>query len=116
MRILPPALAASALRLCAVPLVAQTFPDETPLDHLTPEQRIERRVTPEVLVVREATPAVVFIQTDTVRVSRHWTGRMLSQPGKSSGSGVVLTTDGFVVTNYHVVKDANQIRVSSWGR
>ena len=95
-----------------MPLVAQTFPDDTPLDHLTPEQRIERRVTPEVLVVREATPAVVFIQTDTVRVSRHWTGRMLSQPGKSSGSGVVLTTDGFVVTNYHVVKDANQIRVS----
>ena len=28
---------------------------------------------------------------------------------KSSGSGIILTSDGYVVTNYHVVEDAKQI-------
>jgi serine protease Do len=112
MRILPTAHTATVLCLCALPLAGQSFLDETPLDHLTPEQRIERRVTPEVLVVRDATPAVVFIETDTQRVVSDFWGRQRRMQGNSSGSGVVLTTDGFVVTNFHVVKDANQIRIS----
>ncbi len=32
-------------------------------------------------------------------------------PVASSGSGVILTADGYIVTNLHVVKDANQIEV-----
>ncbi len=32
-------------------------------------------------------------------------------PVASSGSGVILTSDGYIVTNLHVVKDASQIEV-----
>lgn len=36
-----------------------------------------------------------------------------SVEGTASGSGFVLTEDGYVVTNYHVVEDADSIRVTT---
>jgi len=109
----PPAAPASlgllALLALASPLAAQA--GDGGIGELSPEQKLARRVTPEVLVVREATPAVVYIQTDTQRLVRDWWG-VRPRQGRSSGSGVVLTSDGFVVTNFHVVKDAKDIRIS----
>ena len=63
---------------------------------------------------------VVFIKTLTnQRVSNDpffdfWNGADFfgrRGPVASSGSGVILTADGYIVTNLHVVKDANQIEV-----
>ena len=72
----------------------------------------ERRLTPEVLVARAARPAVVHITTDvTQRIGYDWWGRPVDKPRTSSGSGVVIYEDGFVVTNYHVVRGAKSIRV-----
>ncbi|MAJ33396.1 MAG: hypothetical protein CMF95_02445, partial [Candidatus Marinimicrobia bacterium] len=36
-------------------------------------------------------------------------------PMKSSGSGVVISQDGFVLTNYHVIKNADKITVTLSG-
>ena len=36
-------------------------------------------------------------------------------PMKSSGSGVVISPDGFVMTNYHVIENADKISVTLSG-
>ncbi len=68
-----------------------------------------------------ATPSVVFIKTLSNQQRGYndpffdfWNNfDFFGQRGPvtSSGSGVILTADGYIVTNLHVVKDANQIEV-----
>ncbi|MFO1010034.1 MAG: trypsin-like peptidase domain-containing protein [Planctomycetota bacterium] len=78
-----------------------------------PRERFERRVTPEVEVVQACKPAVVFIQTNGKRpIGRNWFGQLVSQEFSGMGSGVVVKKQGFIITNYHVVKNAQSITVS----
>lgn len=67
-----------------------------------------------------STPCVVFIKT--VANQRNYVDPFFDfwsnfdffgrrGPVSSSGSGVILTADGYIVTNYHVVKDADAIEV-----
>lgn len=76
-------------------------------------QKIDR-VTPEVLVARAVTPAVVLIETKAVRLRRMspFSSRTRQEVTHGSGSGVVVRPDGYIVTNYHVVKGAEEIHVS----
>jgi serine protease Do len=77
------------------------------------ERSRQMRVTPVVQVAREASPAVVYIQTGGAKpVGVDWFGRLVTQQFTGSGSGVVIHKEGFIITNYHVVKDAAKIVVS----
>ena len=60
-------------------------------------------------VVRTTAQAVAHIQV-TKKVQDPRTKRMLDAPG--SGSGFVISTDGYVVTNNHVIEDADTIKVT----
>ena len=71
----------------------------------------ERRRTPVVQVVQAARPAVVYIQTNVPRVRHDFFGRAFRQDQASSGSGVLIYEEGYIVTNYHVVRGANRIEV-----
>ncbi len=71
------------------------------------------------------TPAVVHVKTSYSRTAstggsndlfRQFFGDDFSwdyggQPAMSTGSGVIVTDDGYIVTNYHVVKNADKIEV-----
>jgi serine protease Do len=75
-----------------------------------------RRVTPIVRVYQAAAPAVCFIQSAGVRSEyvQDFFGALFPQKRRFgvSGSGVVIRKEGFIITNYHVVRDAKEILVS----
>jgi len=72
------------------------------------------RITPVVKVVQAVSPAVVFIETESTKRVRSWFGEW-DRVDSGSGSGVVVRSDGYIVTNYHVVRGARRIRVSFEG-
>jgi len=72
-----------------------------------PDRLFELRRTPIVRVAENASPAVVFIQIDGVTAQRNFWGQLQRRRISGSGSGVVILPEGFIVTNYHVVKNAN---------
>ena len=65
-------------------------------------------------LVRRVSPAVV-----EVLVTGYGTGEEDEEPGapssvgreRSLGSGVIIDPDGYIVTNYHVVKGADRVRI-----
>lgn len=68
------------------------------------------------LAARKATPSVVFINSISQGSSAYsyWDllfGGSGSQTQVSSGSGVIFSADGYIVTNNHVIESADKIQV-----
>lgn len=60
-------------------------------------------------MVQRVEDSVVAITTESISTSNFF--RQYVTQG--AGSGVVLTTDGYIVTNYHVISGARQITVTT---
>jgi serine protease Do len=62
---------------------------------------------------KKVTPGVVHIQTSygPGDFSANPLKQYLETPTRSSGSGVIISDDGYIVTNNHVIEDANNIEV-----
>ena len=61
-----------------------------------------------IVAANEGRPTVVFITAKQVVDYNFWTGQRL---GQSSGSGVIISSDGYIVTNNHVVENAEEIKI-----
>ncbi|MCG8649991.1 MAG: trypsin-like peptidase domain-containing protein, partial [Pirellulales bacterium] len=82
-----------------------------------PSQRVsDLRETPTVLAIRRASPAVVNIHGQkTVRSSAGVSGAGSPDSFRQvngMGTGVIIDRRGYVITNYHVVEDVDDIRVT----
>ena len=67
---------------------------------------------------KEMTPAEVYAQNvaSTVGITTSITTNFFGfvTTSAASGSGFVLTDDGYILTNYHVIEDSNSIKVSTY--
>ena len=61
-------------------------------------------------VASAVSPSVVVVTTEQIVTDNYFWGGQQVLSG--AGSGVILTTDGYIVTNYHVVEGAQQVTVT----
>ncbi len=60
-------------------------------------------------VIDKLKPSVVEVRTEVVTYGNFF-GQSISQ---GAGSGVFLTSDGYIVTNFHVIKNSNSVTVTT---
>ena len=73
---------------------------------------LSNRETPVVKLVRDAAPSVVNIHGHkTIRANSGGHGHSFQQVN-GMGTGVVIDPRGYVITNFHVVQDVNDIRIA----
>lgn len=59
-------------------------------------------------VIDAVSPSVVVVTTEQMVTRSFWGGQQVQS---GAGSGVILTADGYIITNNHVVSGAEQIKV-----
>ncbi|MBU3143081.1 trypsin-like peptidase domain-containing protein [Clostridium sp. CF012] len=67
----------------------------------------ETLTTPE--IVKKVSPAVVAISTSSTSVSSSFRGQSAQPEGV--GTGMIFSEDGYILTNYHVISGAQNIKV-----
>jgi serine protease Do len=94
--------------------VAYTVNEEgkaVPLDFTAAAEK----VMPAVVHIRSTYENEREIDSDQFDPFEEFFGPRFQQPGRpaqAGGSGVIINTDGYIITNNHVVKDADDIEVS----
>ncbi|KAK9117136.1 hypothetical protein Sjap_016083 [Stephania japonica] len=77
---------------------------------VTPPRKLQQDELATVRLFKENTPSVVYITNLAVRQDA-FTLDVLEVP-QGSGSGFVWDADGHIVTNYHVIRGASDLRVT----
>jgi serine protease Do len=99
-----------ALLLVSIGLVVACTlanPPSSASEYLYVDEEIGSELSTQELVA-EVAPAVVSIVTETV--SYNWFWQAVPQTG--AGSGIIISSDGYIVTNNHVVEDADKVTVT----
>ena len=90
-------------------VVTDTLPNSTTFasEYLGIDEEIGSELTTQELVAQVA-PAVVSIVTETVTYNWFWQ----AVPQTGAGSGIAISSDGYIVTNNHVVEEAQKVTVT----
>jgi S1-C subfamily serine protease len=93
---------------------------ESKSDAASKEEENRRQISPikhiidseqaTIELFENAAPSVVYIRTSQIR-QNYWRRNVMEVPA-GSGSGFIWDKQGHIVTNYHVIEDAQRIRVT----
>jgi len=78
--------------------------------YVTPQQIDTQAVSPVTAVAEACVPTVVSILNTSTEVY-NFMGMTYAQDQQASGSGVIISGEGYIVTNYHVIENANKLVV-----
>ncbi len=68
----------------------------------------------ETQVAAKAAPSVVEILTEVQSTSSSFFGQSQSYTSEAAGSGVIISADGYIITNNHVIESATSIKVTTY--
>jgi len=90
-------------------VVTNAVPNSTSFasQYLCVDEEIGSELSTQQLVA-EVAPAVVSIVTETVAYNWFWQ----AVPQTGAGSGIIISSDGYIVTNNHVVEGAQKVTVT----
>lgn len=103
--------------------VPQNYPVKfTSINSMTPETGIDFIKASEISL-----PAVVHVKTEAAPSKsqfyyydpfhdQYWNAPQNQRPQMGSGSGVIISGDGYIVTNNHVIKDADKVQVTLYDK
>jgi serine protease Do len=98
------------LLVVGISLVVTSTMDNSPSSasgYLSVDEKIGPELSTQELVA-EVAPAVVSIVTETVGYNWFWQ----AVPQTGAGSGIIISADGYIVTNNHVVEGAQKVTVT----
>ena len=67
-------------------------------------------VSPVVAIAEKVTPSVVGVKTFGTAYT-YW-GQRIPNQELGSGSGIIYSEDGYIITNYHVIEDATSVMIT----
>lgn len=108
----------AVLSLVLLSFLAGVWYHQTQLSHQIAEQVKTQLEKQAAKPVRLASTNLVEPPKDFVEVAREVTQSVVgitnvsSVLGGSGGSGVIISTDGYIITNYHVIEGANRVEVT----
>ncbi|PQO31534.1 S1C family serine protease [Blastopirellula marina] len=108
-----PLVSHAQVRLAPPPAVENHFDGQSSWHVAGAAEEEELELTPDekrnILVYERGNRAVVHITTRSVQIDNLY---LMERPAEGSGSGSILDKRGLILTNYHVIEGARDIRVT----
>ncbi|HLT94256.1 MAG TPA: trypsin-like peptidase domain-containing protein [Membranihabitans sp.] len=95
-----------------IPATRYPLNPPTPQSTFSRNTEIPRPVETNIDIFEDGLKSLVKIKSG----KKQWFGKFYSNEVNQNGSGVIISENGYICTNYHVIEDAEDIEVVLWNK